>query len=343
MKIVDQIAKRGARKTGWLLFPFFLVPVFFVLALGAYDVRAEIVDRIVAVVNSEVITLSELERQAEPALEQYLQGAKASGTIHIRKQEIYAQILPQLIDDRLVQGEVKRIGIMIDDQDVDGAIERIARGNNMSRDELIERLADDGIGLEEYRGDIRKQIERSQLINAKVRSKIVITDEQIQAYLEENPPVKQASSGPFYVLQHISISPSERDNPQAEAEARKKAERAVKELKEGKAFEDVALRFSELPSAREGGKLGSFTTKEMAPFVKDAVLDLKPGEFSNVVDTPIGFQIFKLQTVIEESEHQNNEAHFEEVRQKLYRMQMDEQFQEWLRELRSGSTIRILL
>ncbi len=304
--------------------------------------RGAMVDRIVAVVNDEVITLSELEKKAEPIIKKVEDENQGSPLSPAQKQEILSRLLPQLIDEKLVEQEIKRLGITVTEQEIDGAIEKICRDNHITRETLIKSLEQQGISFDEYKKGLKDQIERSRLIQAQVRAKIVVTDEQIDAYIKEHP-LKKKVEGPVYSLQHICVVPEDANDPDARERARRKAEKALMELKEGKSFEDTARRYSNVPSASEGGFLGTFTLKDMAPFVQNAIKGLKPGDYSNVIETPMGWQIFRVKGIVSGNEHQASDTYREEIRQKLFRQQINERFDEWLRQLRSQSTIRILL
>jgi len=135
----------------------------------------------------------------------------------------------------------------------------------------------------------------------------------------------------------------EEDDPESRKEARRRIEEAYNALKGKKDFEEVARHYSDLPSGQDGGYLGAFTLKEMAPSVKKAVVNLKPGDFSEIVDTRVGWQIFRLKEIVQSGQTDLDSAQIKEVRKKLYREQINARFEEWLRELRSKSTIQILL
>ncbi len=321
----------------------YLFVVLFLLARACCS-EAAIVDRIVAVVNDEVITLSELEQRAEPIFQQYLKNVKDSVVSDEKKKEIFAKILPQLIDEHLIKKEIEKLGIRVSSADVDATVSRICEENNLTLEQLENKLASGGFSLADYKKEIRQQIERSELINAQVKSKIVVTDEQVFAYLKDHPVsgVDVQGNAPRYVLQHICIVPKEPADPDSKALARKKAEKALSELKAGKDFVAVAAQYSDSPDSKDNGFLGAFTEKDMAPFVRDAVVGLKPGAFSNIVDTPMGFQIFRLKT-IETGTRKVDKKRIEQVRNELYRKQVNARFEQWLQDLRSRSTIRILL
>ena len=313
----------------------------FLYLLAAGAAQAVIVDRIVAIVNSHVITLSQLEKRARPYLREYLSEDMSPEEKAQVKQTIYSKILPQMIDDYLVEQEIERLGISVSDQEVDHAIENVCRNNGITVQELEEKLKQDGTSMEEYRKQVATQIERARLINSQVQSKIVITDEQVRAYLRgENSSSEYG--GPYYILDHICVVP-ESNAPSAQAAAEQKAEEALKALEDGEDFAEVAKKYSSpVPIASEL-RLGVFSLDEMSPSIKKAVEDLKPGSFSGVIETPMGFQILKLVGISSSKEENIDPALMEETRHKLYNQEINQRFQDWLNELRSKSAIRILL
>ncbi len=306
--------------------------------------HAKIIDRIVAVVNDDVITLSELESRAQPILAKIEQERKRPLSAK-EKEEILAQILPQLIDEYLVDAEIKRLGIKIGDREVEQALQQLCKRNNITMQDLEAQLAAEGLTLEQYKEQLKRQIQRTELINAQVKSKIVVTDEQIADYLKQSSkPAPSKEESPTYVLQHVCIVPLNPDDPRSVKRAKKIAEEAYKELKNGKPFEEVVAAYSAPAFKQNDGYLGGFKQEEMAPFIKEAIKDLKPGEYSKVVKTPLGFQIFKVKDITSESSDDVNVNSFEKerVREQLYQQQVNARFDEWLREIRSKATIKIL-
>ncbi len=311
------------------------------LSSVSFNAHAVIVDRIVAVINGKVITLSELEKRAAPILAKYLDPDMSPEEQAEIKQKIYAQILPQMIDDYLVDEEIDRLGIKVTDAEVEATIDNICKSNGLTRQEFEEKLKSDGISIDEYKKQIATQIERIQLVNAEVKSKIVITDEMVKDYLRRQKG-SSGYEGPFYILEHICIVP-EGDSSAARERARKRAEEALKALENGMSFQEAARRFSsDVPVAKDI-KLGVFSLDEMAPYIKEAVKRLSPGEHSGILETPLGFEILRLAGISNAKDEEVDPATMEEVRRKLYNQEINERFQEWLNELRSKSTIRILL
>jgi len=302
--------------------------------------NAVIVDRIVAIVNSHVITLSQLEKKARPFLKEYLEEGMSPEERAQVKQTIYAKILPQMIDDYLVEQEIERLGITVSDAEVDKAIENICRNNGITRQELVEKLKEEGTSLDDYRKEVASQIEKARLISSEVQSKIVITDEQVRDYLQADQGTGEYG-GPYYILDHICIVPESKSQAAKEA-ARQKALEALQALDDGQSFEQVARDFSSPGALASDVRLGVFSIDEMSPAIKKAVEDLKPGEYSKVIETPMGFQILKLVGISNSKEQDIDPALMEETRRKLYSQEINQRFQDWLNELRSKSAIRIL-
>ncbi len=312
-----------------------------IVAITIISAQAVIVDRIVAVVNGKVITLSELEKRARPILAKYLNPEMTAEERAEMKQKIYAQILPQMIDDYLVEEEIDRLGIKVTDAEVEATIDNICESNGITREEFKEKLQKDGISFEDYKKQIATQIERLQLVNAEVKSKIVITDEMVKDYLRKQNG-SSSYEGPFYIIEHICIVP-QTNSPSAKEKARKRAQEALKALEEGMSFDEAARKFSsDVPVAREI-RLGVFSLDEMAPNIKEVVKRLSPGEHSQVLETSLGFEILRLAGISNAKDETVDQATMEEIRRRLYNQEINERFQEWLNELRSKSTIRILL
>lgn len=318
-----------------------IISLGFLNTLLVQPAESVIVDRIVAIVNSHVITFSMLEKRAGPYLKGYLKDDMSPEEKAQVKQTVYAKILPQMIDDYLVSQEIKRLGVTVTDAEVDNAIDSICRNNGITRQVLVEKLNQEGTSLEKYRKQLKIQIERARLISSQVHSKIVITDEQVRAYLQGDSSTSEYG-GPYYILDHICVVP-ESDSSSAKSKARKRAEDALKALEKGDDFKVVADRYSSRVAVASDLRLGVFSVDEMSPSIRKAVEGLKPGGYSDIIETPMGFQILRLVGISNSKEEDIDPALMEEIRQKLYNQQVNQRFEDWLNELRSKSAIRILL
>ncbi len=317
---------------------FFLFIFSFVLLVPTTGFT-EVVDRIVAVVNGDVITLVELEK-AEQRLMHQLKLQNPASTIEREKTNIRTEILNQLIDQKLAEQEAKRLGLSVSEAEVGAAIEKIIQESGINKEQLIARLQQDGLTAEEYRGKIKDQIERFKLIGRAVNAKIVITENKLREYYQNN--LHSYRGQQRYKVQHIVFSIPGLCNEDEKQAIFKKAEGVRRQAMSGTEFENLARRFSAYTTATEGGNLGYFDKSELAPYMRDIIIALKAGEISPVVETPIGYQIFKVAD-IEETRAKTFEEVKEEIYQILFEQGVTRRFMAWIKELRDRSYIEVLL
>ena len=310
---------------------------------------AQLVDRVVAIVNDDVITMSEVNEAGKGYFKKITENAPAN-QLENALQRARTEVLNSLIDKRLIKLEAEKQGIHISDAEVQAAAEQMMANNKMTKEMLDTQLGQMGMSYEAYLDTIRNQILQSKLVNYEVRSKLIITDEMILDYYDTNY-TKHISSGGYYLMQmgfvwgkDTSASDSAPAKYADKLDAKKRAERVRKLLLSGQDFRMLAEKFSDLPSAADGGDLGVFQEDEMADYMKQAVLPLSPGEVSEIVETPSGYQFFKLlssqdgQIVVQASFASVKD----EIRQKLYDQQLKKQFEEWVSKIKSEAYIKRL-
>ncbi len=307
------------------LFWFLLIGFFWFMIPPA---QAVVVDRIVAVVNDEVITLSELDEAAAPFYQRYLQRVDNPVEKEQIIKEIRQKVLRQMIDDLLVAQEVKRLGISVSDEEIDHFIENLKKQNGLSDEKLAEMLSAQGLTLEEYRQQVAEQLKRIKLIQTQVRGRLVITEEEMKAYYQKH---YLSSAKTRYELAAIIIQGKGAED---------RAHEAFERLRSGEDFAKVAEEYSAVKGSGQG--LGTFSLDELSPEVRRVIQKLKPGEFSPPVKVGSSWQIYFLLGVRSEGT-QPFEAVKAEIQQKLYQEKVDQLFQNWLKELREKSYIRILL
>ncbi len=301
--------------------------------------RCEIVDRIVAVVNDDIISLFELNRVLAP----YAEKIREAGYSDEKKGEmlfkVREDILAQLIDQKLTDQEVNRANISVSEKEIDNAIERVKQAGSYSDEQLREGLKRESLTIEEYRSRIREQILRTKLVNLEVKSKIVLTDEDVKKYYEEH--MDDYRGDKKYRLRNILLTvPSFADEPEKQ-EVRKRMEAIVQEFKSGTPFETLAREFSESSQAEEGGYLGEFAFSDISSQLKSALLDLKEGDITRILDTEQGIQVFFIEKIIPAA-NKSLEKVTIEIEEKLYNDIVNKQFRTWLEDLRKRSHIRII-
>ncbi|MEL6188052.1 MAG: peptidylprolyl isomerase, partial [Myxococcota bacterium] len=255
----------------------FLLP----LALAADGKERVLIDKIVAVVNGEIITLSQLEAAATPFARPDVDPAA-----------LRADIIEQLVNEKLMEQQVKESKIGITDAELKAAIQDILRQNNLTEDQLMEALAARNMGFKEYQEDVKSQLIRLKLVDMKVRAKVVIPEDDLQAEYEirtrDERAIRKVS------LSHIFLRFPADAAPDQQAEITARAETLVARIKAGEDFAAVAKEASDGPTASSGGEMGEFEEDTLFPEFAKALKSMTDGEVSGPVSTPSGVHILRL-------------------------------------------------
>lgn len=298
---------------------------------------AEVCNRVVAVVNNDVITLYELnnrmrEMTGVPA-EELMQKNEAM------YRDAQQKILELLIDEKIAQAKIKELRIQVSERQVDNFLDKFKRDNQFTQEDLIANLEKDGLTYEKFRERIRKDIERSQLVEYEVRSKIIIRDEAIQKYYEDNKSTFGAAekvhlAGIFLLRKNLK-------NEEEMRELYKKAQEISAKLKAGADFGQMAGTYSDGPGAKQGGDLGQFTVEHLEAGLKSVVEALPEGGISDPVVRPNGIQIIKV--IAKQS---SRIRPLEEVKEAiygiLYQEEVNRRYQNWIKELRETAYTRVI-
>ena len=300
---------------------------------------AELVDRIVVVVNDKIIALSELNDLLKP----YQNKIDAMGQNSEKERQVLytlrEKLLNQLINDKLTDEEVVHYEIKATEEEIDNAIERIKSANYHTDEDFREILASEGLTVEEYRNDLKGQILRSRVVDYEVRSKVVITKEDILLYYEANP--EKYTGKKRYHLRNILMRPSSFADKETRQELLGKMEDILLQLKKGESFSDLARLYSQSQFAEEGGDIGFFNFDDLSPKINDALKGLKAGESTVVLNTEQGFQIFYIEA-IEDAPGKSLEEVSEEIEKKLYTEKVNKRFKVWVEGMRAKSHIKII-
>ena len=301
---------------------------------------AEVVDRIVAVVNDEIISQFELERMVAP----YAERVRALGYPEEQERQVLRQVrrdvLEQLVNQKLTAQETRRVNISVAPEEIDQALERIKESNHYTDAQLREALEAEGFGLEEYRERLGDQILRSKLMNREIKSRIVIADTEIEAYYEEHRG--RFSGERQYRLRNILLTYPPMADDAARREMRERMRTIVGKVEGGGSFETLASLYSESPMAEEGGALGVFAPEDLAPHIRDALEGLEAGEMTPILDAGDGLQVLYVEEVVSRPSLSLEEAR-PEIEEALFNRVVDENFESWLRDLRENSHIKIML
>ncbi|MEK6197846.1 MAG: SurA N-terminal domain-containing protein [Desulfobacterales bacterium] len=321
---------------------FFSFLLFFLCAALSYG--GDYVDRVVAVVNDDVILQTELEKAGGEYFERIRMKAPA-GEVESAIEKARGEVLSSLIDNMIVKQKAAELGITVEEAEIDNAITQILSDNNATLEQFRKELAKVNVSMQDYRNNLRNQILQSRLVGQQVRSRIVIVEEDIKEYYEKEYTQEKGESG-YYILQiGFNWKNLVTLDGVSQEEAREKAEAIRARVLAGESFGELARSYSDFPSATDGGNLGLIKKDEMAAYMRDAILSMHPGDISPIIETGSTFQFFKLLSSREGDlvVKAPYESVKDEIREILYRQEMEEKYKAWVENLREQAYIKILL
>lgn len=309
--------------------------VFFIAALTGLSYASLLLDRVIAVVNQDVITWSELYRTMESDAAPQLKGLKDEERKKFLKDN-EAAFLETLINIKLQLQEAKNSGIITTDEELNEAIGNIMKKYSMNDASFKESLKKEGYTYEEYRKRLREQILIGKVVNQQIRSKIVVTDGDVKTFLEENSDMAEIGGG--YRISQIFFKKSENDKEKEKLE--EKAAIVIKKLKAGESFQELAKKYSEDPSGNAGGDLGLIKKGDLLREFSEAVSKIKPGEVSMPFWTERGLHIIRLEEKVEAKDQAEIK---EEAGKRVYDKFFTEKYNAWIKALREKAYIEIRL
>ena len=250
--------------------------------------RVVLADRIVAVVNDEIITLRELEDRVR-----FVSAGLRRQNVPLPPADVLqTQVLERIIVDRAQMQYAREEGLRVDDQQLDAAVARIAEGNRLTSVQFRDALERDGIPFHRFREDIRVDIVVNRLRQREVESRVVISEGEVDNFIAQNK--SNAAAAEEINLGHILVRVPENANPEQIEARRKRAEEALAQLKAGKDFAQVSVSFSDASEALTGGALGFRALDRLPQLFADATVRLKTGEVSEIVRSSNGFHLLKV-------------------------------------------------
>ena len=250
--------------------------------------RGVLLDRVAAVVNDGVVLQSELDTQSRE-----IEARLTAQHVALPPESVVrTQVLDRLVQEEIQQQHADRAGIRVSDEQVNAALEDIARRQNLSLEQLPQKLAADNIDYAQYRIELKKEIARQILRQRDVVQRIVVTPRELDQYLEHQK--KTASAANEYNIAHILIAVAQDAKPSQLAQSSKLAREIDDRARGGEDFGALAVTYSQSESALEGGSLGWRKGTELPTFLADVVARMQPGDVSDVLQTPSGFHIVKL-------------------------------------------------
>jgi peptidyl-prolyl cis-trans isomerase SurA len=299
-----------------------------VVSFAAPVRAAEVVDRIVAIVNGQMITLSEVNKNMKMFIQDSERSVAMSGNSQAMK-EIQKKVLDRMVDDILLRDKAKSFKLNVTDQEVASFIRDFKKENRVTEDMLRQRLQQDEMTLKEYEEKVRMNIFRTRMLSLMVQRKVVVTDEEIQTYYNQH---KDEFGGGGKTRLFLLVA----DTKQNIQDIRKKI--VNKEV----SFEAAAKQFSIGPNAADGGNLGEVNPKDLNPELSAAISGVKPGEVSQpfmlsgkqaLAKLDVGSGAVGQPAPLEEVKDQ--------IRRKIEEPKLDAMFDEYMKKLRSEAVLDI--
>lgn len=299
-----------------------------------------VIDKVVALVNEEVITLSQLQQEGKPLIRRIAEELTGSAR-ESQLQTTQRQVLDALILRRLQLQEAVKERVTVEEAEVTKTIEEIKQQNGFKSDgELVAALAQEHLTLEEFKTKIREQLIVERLLIRKVRTAVVVSEEEILQHYKAT--AQEFQQAPAVRLRHILIRLPDPPSPQDLTIAQARADEVFQKLKGGTAFATVAAQYSDGAAAKEGGDLGVIRQGEMDPALEAAAFALKPGEVSTLIRTAAGFNIIKVEERIAPQLAMDPKVR-ETIRQKLFAQKYETRLKAYLDELRQKAYIEVRL
>lgn len=245
-------------------------------------------DRIVAVVNDEVITLYDLRSRLETALSQL----KQQGTPLPPRDVLERQMLERLVVDRVQLQLARDTGLRIDDSQLDQALGRIAASNKMNLGQFRQALERDGIPYAKFREQVREEMTVARLREREVDNRLVISDAEVDNFLEAE--TAKGGNADEVQVAHILLRAPEGASPEQLQRLKAKADQVMDRLRRGEDFSQLAASFSDAPDALQGGVLSPRPIDRLPAIFAEAVVKMRPGEISPILRSANGFHIVKL-------------------------------------------------
>jgi len=299
---------------------------FFALSLVMPALCAgEVMDRIIAIVNDDIITLKEAEKHVRVEKE----GRFVSVNEYLTNLRLQEKI-DVLIDDVLIRQQAKKFKIDVSDKEVEGIIDNIKKQYLIDDAEMKAKLKEDNVSYDDFIAGIRSNVVKGRLLARVISPEVNVTEKDLRQYYDKH---KDEFVDEEYRLQQIFVS--------GQRDGQKRVTEAYNLLQEGKSFESVAKDYSdETKSATAGGDIGYVKKVDLIPQLLAAVVFLTPGVYSSIITTPYGFHILKL-VEKKKGEMLTFEMARDSIHEKIVQEESEKRYKDYVGKLRKGSYIEV--
>jgi peptidyl-prolyl cis-trans isomerase SurA len=253
-----------------------------------FSAQRQALDRIVAVVNDDVITALELNTELQ-SIKQQLRSQRMSLP---PDDVLQKQVLERMIVLNIQLQDADRRHIRVDDEAINNTVENIARQNNMTIMQFSQALRSDGLDYSEFRKRIGDELTINRLQQREVANRVTVTEQEVEDFLASQE--SQSAPSDEYHIAHILVSIPEAATAERIQSAKQKAQKILDDLNQGTDFAQLAVAQSDGQQALEGGDLGWRTQAQIPSLIAATIANMQEGQYSDAIRSPSGFHIFKL-------------------------------------------------
>ncbi len=308
----------------------------FLTTLVPVRIHAEVVDQIVAIVNDDIVTFSELKKVLNPIYMQYEKMYEGDELVE-KMVKARNEVLQQLISNKLLTQAAKSKGVTVDPKDIDERIAQI-KERFPGEDAMTKALANDGLTLDNLKKNIEEQLLVRGLVQQELAHKAMVSPKEVETFYREH--IGDFSEGETIDVCNILIKHKKRD-PSEPDKAWEMINNLHKEIKGGANFEVMAQRYSEGPNADKGGDMGFFPRGSMMKEIEDVAFNMKAGEVSEVIKTELGYHILFLKARKASRQIPLTEVS-KDIEKELFQQKIEEAKGEYVKDLRQKAYIKIM-
>lgn len=307
----------------------FAIPLLLLIVGTAEGI---IIDRIVAKVNDEIITLSEVQEKGMPLL------SRVRGGDNGEVQEAEKGVLDRLIDMKLQLQDAKGLGLTVSDEEADEVLKDIREKNGLTQEALVKVLEESGAGMESYRNEIKNQIILQRIYRFRVIASAKVNPKDIEAYYQSH--ISEYKRQEKVKVRQIFFEVDPHNPAKREDLVQVRALEVLERLKAGEDFVELTKAYSEGPKAATGGDLGYFKRGEALPVLEETMFKLAPGTVSDLIRSKAGFHILKAEEHIYPAPSPLEEVK-KEISEAIKKEKAQENYEEWMRKLREKAFIEV--
>ena len=307
--------------------------------LAPLPAQAELIERVAARVNDDIITLYDIRQAATPFM---LQRGMSPRVLESRAQReaLFKEVLNDLIERRLLLQEAKKVELTISDGELDQWLAFTRQQQGLNEEQFRQTIGQYGMSYADYREMVRQNLLRVRITRMKVGSKVSVSDAEVSEIFRARYG-NEESNERYITVSHILVQPASTDEADVR-QAYKRIMEAKLRVERGEEFAQVASELSDGPSAKKRGELGTYRRGELDPEFEEAAFELEVNKLSEVVRTKFGFHLI-LVSNIEQRANPDIEDRKDEIRGELQQRAMERQLKAYLHSLKARSLVEVRL